>query len=251
VNQVDIKGKIALVTGANRGIGKNIVETFLQNGAKKVYVGVRMLDSVSDLQKKHGEKIVPLLIDLEKPETITLAAKKAQDVEILVNNAGVYLQGSPLDDSAISNLEFQMQVNVYGLMRMAKAFAPILKANGGGVIVQLNSIASLKCFLDGATYSASKAAAYSITQGLREQLAEQGTLVVSVHPGPIVTDMAVEAGFAEMGEHPDVVSLGIIDTMKNGQFHLFPDQLSKKLGNRYQSFGKDVVEADFGDVLSI
>jgi short-subunit dehydrogenase len=240
----DISGKTALVTGANRGIGKCIVETFLKHGIKKVYLAVRDMDSAASLVQKHGDKVIPIHIDLEEPETIERAAKKADDVDVVVNNAGVFRVTSLLDGGAIEALSFEIRINVLGLMRMAKAFAPILKSNGGGAFVQLNSVASMKCFADFATYSASKAAAYSITQGLREILSKQGTHVVSVHPGPIDTDMAAKAGFEEISEPPEVVAEGIIKALKNGQFHLFPDQMADKVGQAYHTFARDIVEAN-------
>lgn len=137
-----------------------------------------------------------------------------------------------------------MNINVFGLIRMAQAFAPILKANGGGALVQLNSVASMKCFSDFATYSASKAAAYSITQGLRDKLEEQGTLVISVHPGPIATDMTDGLGFDDITESPTLVSEGIIEGLKLGEFHVFPDTLAKQIGEQYANFASNIIEAN-------
>ncbi|NET62651.1 MAG: SDR family NAD(P)-dependent oxidoreductase, partial [Symploca sp. SIO2E6] len=180
-----IENKVALVTGANRGIGKSIVEALIAADASKVYAAVRNLESAQELIDAHGSKVVPLKTDLSDPATITAAAATATDVEIVINNAGVLKNASPLDEHAIVALSFEIDVNVNGLIRVAQAFAPALKQNGGGALVQLNSVASIKNFADFATYSASKAASYSITQALRDKLAEQGTAVVSVHPGPI------------------------------------------------------------------
>ncbi|RCJ36680.1 short-chain dehydrogenase, partial [Nostoc punctiforme NIES-2108] len=179
----DIKDKTILVTGANRGIGKAIVESFIEHGATKVYAAVRQLNSVSSLVEQYGLRVVPIQVDLGDSQSIVAAAQTAPDVQIVINNAGVFQAGTPLAENAIAALEFQMKINVYGLIYMAQAFAPVLKANGGGVFAQINSVASLKGFPDSATYCASKAAAYSITQALRELLSEQGTLVLSVHPG--------------------------------------------------------------------
>ena len=111
-------------------------------------------------------------------------------------------------------------------------------------LVQLNSVASLKNFSDFATYSASKAASYSITQGLRDTLDEQGTLVVSVHPGPIETDMTDGLGFDEMTESPALVSEAIVEGMSSGQFHVFPDTMAKQVGEQYETFAKNIVEAN-------
>ncbi len=239
----DVDGKIALVTGANRGIGKAIVESLLQHGAAKVYAAVRDLDSAAPLVEAHGSKVVPLAIDLSQPDTIVAAAKFADDVQLVVNNAGVLKNATPLADDAIDSLKFEIDINVIGLMRMAQAFAPVLKANGGGAFAQLNSVASIKNFADFATYSASKAASYSITQALRDLLDEQGTAVVSVHPGPIATDMADNAGLTEIAEPPSLVGDGIVAALKAGDFHLFPDTMAKQIGEAYRSFAENVVEA--------
>ncbi|WP_375477620.1 SDR family oxidoreductase [uncultured Nostoc sp.] len=238
----DIKDKTILVTGANRGIGKAIVESFIEHGATKVYAAVRKLNSVSSLVEQYGDRIVPIQIDLSDPQSIVAAAQTAKDVQIVINNAGVFQGGTLLAEDAIAALEFQMNINVYGLIYMAQAFAPVLKANGGGVFAQINSVASLKGFRDSATYSASKAAAYSITQVLRELLSEQGTFVLSVHPGPITTDMSDAAGLSEITQPPALVADGIIKALKAGDFHVFPDSRAKQMGDAYKSFAQNVVE---------
>lgn len=240
----DIRGKTALITGANRGIGSAILKSCIQHGAAKIYAAVRNLDSAAPLLGSHGEKVVPIAVDLAKPETITAAAAAARDVDLVVNNAGVLRNATPLADNAIESLQFEIEINVFGLIRMAQAFAPVLKSNGGGAFVQLNSVASLKCFPPFATYSASKAAAYSITQALRELLSEQGTTVVSVHPGPIATEMADSAGIGEIAEPPSLVAEGIIAALRGGDFHLFPDSMAKQLGAVYQGFAENIIEAD-------
>jgi NAD(P)-dependent dehydrogenase (short-subunit alcohol dehydrogenase family) len=239
----DISNKTILVTGANRGIGKVLVESFLKHGAAKVYAAVRKLESAAPLVEQYGDKVVPILIDLSDPNSITAAAQTATDVEVVVNNAGALKASTPLVKDAIASLKFEMDVNVYGLITMAQAFAPVLKANGGGVFAQINSVASLKSASNFATYSASKAAAYSITQALRELLHEQGTIVLSVHPGPIATDMADAAGLLEIAESPTLVAEGIISALQAGEFHVFPDTVARQLGSAYQSFAKNVVEA--------
>ena len=238
-----IENKVILVTGANRGIGKAIVDSFIQHGAAKVYAGVRTLEKADALLAEYSDKVVPVKIDYNDPKSFASAANEANDVDIVVSNAGILRQAKVLDDNVIENFEKELEVNVYGLLRMARAFAPTLKANGGGVFVQLNSVASLKNFSDFATYSASKATAYSFTQALRIELADQNTHVLSVHPGPIETDMAHEAGMGDMGDSASVVSEGIIKALKAGDFHLFPDTMAKQFEEAYKSFAEGIIEA--------
>jgi NAD(P)-dependent dehydrogenase (short-subunit alcohol dehydrogenase family) len=242
-----VQDKVALVTGANRGIGKSIVETLLRNGARKVYAAVRNPDSAADLVRASGGKVVAIELDLAKPATIVAAAKTAKDVQLVVNNAGIFEAGGLLDADAIDALQRQIDVNVYGQIRMAQAFAPVLAANGGGAFVQLNSVVSLKNFAESATYSASKAAAYSITQGLRDKLKAQGTAVVSVHPGPIATDMADSAGFGAIAEPASLVADGIVAALAAGEFHVFPDTMARKFWSAYQGFARAVVEAEVSE----
>lgn len=237
-----IRDKVVLITGANRGIGRALTESFIEQGASKVYAAVRNTESAAPLVEKYGEKIVPLRLELEAPDLIKAAAGAASDVEVVVSNAGVLTRTSALDEDAIRSLEYEMSVNVFGLIRMAQAFAPVLKANGGGVFVQLNSVASVMCVPDFATYCASKAAAYSITQGLKQQLEAQGTRVLSVHPGPIATDMADTAGIGEIAEPPSLVSDAILRALEGEDFHVYPDTMARQVGQAYQGFAEEVIE---------
>jgi NAD(P)-dependent dehydrogenase (short-subunit alcohol dehydrogenase family) len=243
----DLQGKTVLVTGANRGIGRAIVEGAIERGAKKVYAAVRRLDSAQSLVEKFGDRVVPIHVDLENPNSIRKAATTATDVQIVINNAGVLKTSDPLSADAVDSLLYEINVNVVGLIHVAQAFAPVLKANGGGALVQLNSVASVKAFADFATYSASKAASYSITQSLRDKLADQGTHVVSVHPGPIATDMANAAGLGEIAEPPSLVADAIFQALHDGAFHAYPDTMAKQIGAAYQSFADGVVEASMDE----
>lgn len=243
---IDVQGKTALITGANRGIGKAIAEAFLQAGIGKLYAAVRDPDSARELISTYGDKVVAVELDLTKPDTITVAAATASDAEVVVNNGGILKQADPLNPDAIDNFQAELDVNVFGLMRMGQAFAPVLKANGGGVLIQLNSIASIRSFPPFATYAASKAASYSITQALAAMLGEQGTRVISVHPGPIGTDMAKQAGFDE-SDPPSVVADAILAALKSDSIHVFPDTMAKELWQAYQSFAKQVVESSMAE----
>ncbi len=148
-----------------------------------------------------------------------------------------------LANEVFDSLNYEFDVNVYGLVRMIREFVPVLEANGGGAFVQLNSVVSVKSFADFATYSASKAAAYSLTQALRDSLAGKSIQVMSVHPGPIMTDMGKAAGLEEIAEPASVVSEAIVTGLADGSFHVFPDSYAKNVWQAYEEFAKAVVEA--------
>ncbi|SFK64286.1 SDR family oxidoreductase [Methylophaga sulfidovorans] len=236
-----VENKVALITGANRGIGKAIVESFIEHGAKKVYLAVRNPDSTKELEDKYGEKVTTLRADVSDAQSIQQLAEQASDVDIVVNNAGIMKFASPLSDDVEEVLTSELDINAFGLLRVAKAFANTLEANQGA-LVQLNSIASIKTFADISTYCASKAASYALTQGLRDKFGEKGVRVLSVHPGPIATDMGAEAGF-DGAPAATEVSEGIIKALESGDFHLFPDVLAKQFEAEYQNFADKIVNA--------
>jgi NAD(P)-dependent dehydrogenase (short-subunit alcohol dehydrogenase family) len=241
-----VKNKIVLITGANRGIGKKLVDECIRQGSAKVYAAVRTLSSAQPLVDQY-ENVHAIYMDLSKPETIEKAALEANDVQIVINNAGILSHTDPLSPNAVQQLEQEMQVNVYGFMHVAQQFAPLLKQNNdasGGVLVQINSVASFRCAVPSvATYSASKAAAFSVTQALRSSLKAQGTMVLSVHPGPIATDM-IKGGFLAnlQAESPTVVAEEVVQAIESGGFLVFPDPQSKSLGKAYSSFAQYVFE---------
>ncbi len=239
---ITIKNKTAVVTGANRGIGLSITETFLKVGAKKVYLAVRNVDSVKELEAQYGERVKAVQVDVADKDSIINLAKQTPDAEIVVNNAGVLKQADVYDQHADAALQYELNINTFGLLHMAQAYQPILRGKAEAAFVQLNSVASIKNFASFTTYSASKAAAYSLTQGLRESWAQDGIQVISVHPGPIATDMAKQAGF-EVADSADLVAEGIIKALASGQFHVFPDSMAKQFETAYSSYAAQVIEA--------
>lgn len=179
---LDIRGSTALVTGANRGLGRAFTEALLQAGAAKVYAGARDPAAVAD------PRLTPIRLDVMSDRDVAAAA--CGDATLLVNNAGILLNSPILADGAEAALRDEMEVNVFGLLRMARAFAPVLAGNGGGAMVNMLSVASWFTSPFNATYCASKHAALAVSDALRIQLRGQGTHVVGVHAGFIETDMA-------------------------------------------------------------
>lgn len=246
-----LKGKVALVTGANRGIGKALVDSFIAEGASKVYLAIRDLDSAAELVSTYGDKVLPVYVDLSKAESISALAEVAQDVDVVVNNAGLLSNGDLFADSFEQSFSTELEVNTFGLLRIARAFDPILRSQKEAAFVQLNSVGSIKNF-DGLTsYCASKAATYTITQALKSAWAETGIQVLSVHPGPIATDMAKQVGMFDDAVPASVVSDAIVQSLKDGDFHLFPDALAQEMGSAYSAYAGAVIEATPAPVAEV
>lgn len=240
----EIEDKIAFITGANRGIGREIVDAFIRNGVRKIYAAVRDLHAAKHLVESNADKVELIELDLTKPSTILAAARLAPDTDIVVNSAGVLRTTTSLDETAVESLELEIDVNVLGLIRLAQAFAPVLERNGGGVFIQLNSVASMKCFAGLTTYCASKAAAYTVAQSLRDLWKAKGIKVMSVHPGPMATDMGTAAGLADIAEPPQVVADAIVCALATDEFHVFPGSMAETIGAAYASYAKAIVDVD-------
>ncbi|WP_433447184.1 SDR family oxidoreductase [Streptomyces sp. CA-142005] len=181
---MEIKGSVALVTGANRGIGHAFARALIDRGAAKVYAAVRDPESVTD------EDLIPLRLDVTKADEIAAAAAVARDVTIVINNAGVGGFTTRLLTGSLDGARLAMEINYFGTWAVSRAFAPILARNGGGALVNMLSTASWASRPDYPGYAASKAAQWSLTGALREGLREQGTLVVGVHAGFVETDLS-------------------------------------------------------------
>ncbi len=188
-----IKGATALVTGANRGLGFCFVEALAEFGAAKIYATARDIDTLDPLVKKHGGLVVPLALDVTEQAQVDAVAEAAQDVTLLLNNAGVLDGRSLLEAPNLSGFEGEMAVNVFGLARMCQAFAPIVEANGGGAIVNMLSVACLVQYPTNGTYTATKAAAMSLTEVMKFELRDRGVEVFGIYAGWIDTEMAGHA----------------------------------------------------------
>ncbi|ALK99592.1 short-chain dehydrogenase [Massilia sp. WF1] len=175
---------IVLVTGANRGLGAEFARQALARGARKVYAGARDPDSV----KLPG--VTPVRLDVNDPVQVRDAAARCADITLVVNNAGIATPGSLLDEDGIEALRRMMDTNVYGMLRVSQAFAPVLAAQGGGAFLNVLSVASWISTPGLAAYAATKSAAWSVNNGLRIALKEQGTQVLGLHVGFVDTDLA-------------------------------------------------------------
>lgn len=172
-----------LVTGANRGIGREFARQALARGARRVYAAARDPDTVA------LPGATPLRLDVTKREQVLEAARECGDVTLVINNAGIAEFGRFLQPESFTSLQRQLDVNLFGPLRVAQAFAPALKANGGGALLNVLSVASWIQGAELAVYGASKAAAWGLTNGLRHELREQGTQVLALHMAFVDTDM--------------------------------------------------------------
>ena len=169
------------------------VEALVEFGAAKIYATARDIDTLDPLVKKHGGLVVPLALDVTEQAQVDAVAEAAQDVTLLLNNAGVLDGRSLLEAPNLSGFEGEMAVNVFGLARMCQAFAPIVEANGGGAIVNMLSVACLVQYPPNGTYTATKAAAMSLTEVMKFELRDRGVEVFGIYAGWIDTEMAGHA----------------------------------------------------------
>ncbi|WP_329101550.1 SDR family oxidoreductase [Micromonospora sp. NBC_01699] len=214
-----ISGSIALVTGANRGIGRQFARQLLERGAKKVYATARRPELV-DLP---GAEV--LRLDITDPTSVRAAAEAAPDVTLLVNNAGISTYTN-LVTGDLDTIRREMDTNFYGTLHMVRAFAPVLGVSGGAI---LNILSAMSWFsYDGANaYGAAKAAQWSLTNGIRLELAGQGTLVTGLHLGAADTDMM--AGYdGAMVDPADVARAGL-DGIEAGRFEVLVDDWSARV----------------------
>ena len=228
-----VSGQIAFVTGANRGIGEAIVDALVAAGAAKVYAAARTVADLAPLTQRHGATVVPLALDITDAAQIRSAIAAAPDTTLLVNNAGVasHLGGGFEDPQWITAGRAEMEVNFFGTFAVTQAFAPVLKRNGGGAIVNLATVASLVGFPMLLSYSASKAATHSLTQSTRIMLKPQGTQVYGVYPGAIDTRMAEQIPLAKSSAAD--TARGIIAGLESGTEDILPDPMSVGMGSAF------------------
>jgi NAD(P)-dependent dehydrogenase (short-subunit alcohol dehydrogenase family) len=214
-----IEGSTALVTGANRGLGRHLAQELLARGAR-VYAAARNPASV-DLPG-----VTPIALDVTDPASVAAAADATGDVTLLVNNAGSST-GAALLDGSLADIELEMNTHFYGTLRVTRAFAPQLAAGGGGGVLNILSALSWVNLGTSGAYSAAKAAEWSLTNGLRLQLAGQGTQVTALHVGYMDTDMVRELDVPKVD--PAVVAKLALDGLAAGAVEVLADGTSRRV----------------------
>ncbi|MER5185584.1 SDR family oxidoreductase [Streptomyces sp. NPDC002896] len=218
---MDIAGTTALVTGANRGIGRRFVEQLLDRGAAKVYATARRPESIG----VSDPRVTPLYLDLLDEKSVADAVTAAQDVTLLVNNAGIATGANLLTDD-LDMVRQDLETHLFGTLRVIRAFAPVLASNGGGAIVNILSVLSWVATPEGSgSYSVAKAAEWNMTNGVRVELAGQKTLVQGVHLGAADTDMM--AGRDTSKIDPADVARASLDGVQEGVMEVLVDAPSR------------------------
>jgi NAD(P)-dependent dehydrogenase (short-subunit alcohol dehydrogenase family) len=215
---MQIEGTTALVTGANRGLGRRFVQALLDRGAAKVYAGARNPDAVD------VPGAIPVRLDITDPAQVASAAELASDVQLLVNNAGSGTHSTLLAGD-LSDIRLEMETHYFGTLAMARAFAPVLAANGGGAMANVLSVLSWATVPTADAYSAAKAAELSLTNALRVTFAEQKTLVTALHVGYMDTDMAAHVTAPK--SDPLVIANLLLDGIEADQPEVVADDLSR------------------------
>lgn len=218
---MEIQNSVALVTGANRGLGLAFTQALLAGGARKVYAAARDPATV----KQPG--VQPVRLDVTDPAQVAAAAAELGDVTLVINNAGIIRGSGFLGEKGVEAVRAELETNFFGPLHVSRAFAPVLARNGGGAIVNVLSALSWVAFPSSSTYSASKAAAWSFSNGLRNELRGQGTQVLALHVGYMDTDMVREV--AAPKSKPEDVARQVLEALEAGKSEILADEVSRRL----------------------
>ena len=226
---------VVLITGANRGLGLEFARQVVERGAKRVYASARDVSTIK------LTTVVPVQLDVTKPEDAATAALNLSDVTILINNAGIARPGAFVAENAQEILREQLETNVFGILNLSQAFAPVLARNGGGAIINVLSVLSWINTPMIAGYGVSKAAAWGLTNGLRHELRGQKTQVVGLHAGFIDTDLT--RGIDVPKAAPEDVVRRTLDAIEAGSEEVFVDEPSRQVHQGLSSsvYLKDVI----------
>ena len=221
---MQISGSVALVSGANRGLGRAFARELVRRGAAKVYGAARDPAAVTE------PGVLPVALDITDADQVARVAAQCADVSLLVNNAGVMRASTFTSAPDLDAARLEMETNYFGTLRMCRAFAPVLAAAGGGAIVNMLSITSFFTNPFNASYGASKAAEWSLTNGVRIELHHQGTLVVAVHAGFIDTEMAALTNAPKIS--PESVAQQVFNAVEVGQIEVLADERTRDCQGR-------------------
>ncbi|MFC3652825.1 SDR family oxidoreductase [Dyella humi] len=216
-----IENAVVLVTGANRGIGLAFTRELLAREARKVYAGARDPAAVT------LAGVEPLRLDVTSPDDVTAAVERASDVTLVINNAGIAQPGGFFAPDSEDVARRLFETNFFAMLRVSKAFAPILKANGGGALLNVLSVASWVNGGELAAYSASKSAAWSLTNALRNELAAQKTQVLALHMAYVDTDLT--RGFDVPKSSPEDIVRRALDGLEGGLHEVLADELTQQV----------------------
>ncbi|MBY0377106.1 MAG: SDR family oxidoreductase [Gammaproteobacteria bacterium] len=246
MSNLTLKNKVVFVTGANRqkGIGRALVEEAVKRGAKKVYATTRSIAQLGDLVARYPGIVVPLSLDVTNKADIERVAREASDTQILINNSGVAGYSGICFNHNEEMARQEMEVNYWGPLNLTRAFCKAIINNKNGAIANVISIGGLSTFPLAATYTASKAAAHSLTQAVRAELAFHDVPVFGIYPGPIDTDMADGLEFAK--ESPANAAIRIFDDMEQGIEDILPDDFAEQFVQQLRLDPK-VAEKNIGD----
>lgn len=242
----EISGCTALVTGANRGIGREFVVALATRGADKIYACTRGVAGVDDLVKAYPEQVHKLQLDITDALAVAEAAQQCSDVNLLINNAGINRLSAFIASDDLSSAREEMETNYFGTLAMCRAFAPVLGKNGGGAIVNLLSILARVSLPLMGSLCASKAAGLRLTQGVRAELAAQGTHVLAVMPGAVDTDMSRD--FPPPKMPPAEVAAHSLSALEAGEEDIYPGDMAGGVAQGLQANAKGV-EKDFAAYL--
>jgi NAD(P)-dependent dehydrogenase (short-subunit alcohol dehydrogenase family) len=216
---MQIEGSTALVTGANRGLGRRFAEELLGRGAK-VYAAARNPAAIT------VPGVIPVALDITDPASVAAAADATGDVTLLINNAGSST-GARLIDGPLADIELEMNTHFFGTLAVTRAFAPQLAAGGESAVLNVLSVLSWVSLPDAGAYSAAKSAEWALTNALRLQLADQGTQVTALHVGYMDTDMAAHVSSPKLD--PAAVARLALDGLAAGQPEVLADDLSRQV----------------------
>lgn len=234
---MDIRNNVVFITGANRGIGKALVEAALKHGAKKIYAAARKTSELPDFK---DARVVPIALDITDRAQVKKAAEMARDTQVLINNAGSLAFASVME-GPMEMLMRDMEVNYFGTLNVTRAFTPAIAANGGGAIASISSIIGLAPMAGVGGYCASKAALFSAIQASRAELKAKNISVHGIFPGPIDTDMAKEFDLAK--NSPADTAENILRGIEQGVEDIFPDPMSAQMGALWAKSPKELEHA--------